>query len=46
MNLSELLEEKRKNNSILKQNYFPKSKAKAIALVNLSNKELAKQLIE
>lgn len=45
MNLSELLEEKRKNNSILKWNYFPKSKFKAIALVNLSNKELIDKLI-
>lgn len=45
-NLSELLEEKRKNNSILKQTYFPKSKNKAIAIINITNNELITQLIE
>lgn len=45
-NLSELLEEKRKNNLALKQNYFPKSKAKAIALVKISDNEILKQLAE
>lgn len=46
MNLSELLEEKRKNNSLLKGNYFPKSKAKAIALVNISDKNIVDKLLE
>lgn len=45
MNLSELLEEKRKNSAILKGNYFPKSKAKAIALVKLVNNEISEKLI-
>lgn len=45
MNISELLEEKRKNNSLLRQNYFSQSKTKAIWAIFISDEKIIKALI-
>lgn len=45
MNLSELLEDKRKNSSILRSNYFSLNKNKSVWIIDLKDNEITENLL-
>lgn len=45
MNLSELLEDKRKNSSILRSNYFSLTKNKSVWIIDLKDNEITENLL-
>lgn len=45
MNLSELLEDKRKNSSILRSNYFSQTKNKSVWIIDLKDNEITENLL-